>query len=211
MKGQEIRRGLKTAEEDVRVSPMLRARTLRAMRESGKPKTVRVKKKASFVLAAALVCVMLTAVALAAANRAGMLDFIGRYPNAELPNNAADYVHPADAAGKTAGLSTHVREEFYDGRTLRLTVDVAMENQKAILLGLDYMPTDRWQSLIHMAGDEEDETDTRSILDVYRQDGYEAMYNMSVYTKEDQGGMGVSRNGYDMVLGEDGTLTCYIE
>ena len=211
MKGQEIRQGLKTAEEDVRVSPMLRARTLRAMRESGKPKTVRVKKKASFVLAAALVCVMLTAVALAAANRAGMLDFIGRYPNAELPNNAADYVHPADAAGKTAGLSAHVREEFYDGRTLRLTVDVAMENQKAILLGLDYMPTDRWQSLIHMAGDEEDETDTRSILDVYRQDGYEAMYNMSVYTKKDQGGMGVSRSGYDMVLGEDGTLTCYIE
>ena len=211
MKGQEIRQGLKTAEEDVRVSPMLRARTLRAMRESGKPKTGRTKKKASFVLAAALVCVMLTAVALAAANRAGMLDFIGRYPNAELPDNAADYVHPADAAGKTAGLSAHVREEFYDGRTLRLTVDVAMENQKAILLGLDYMPTDRWQSLIHMAGDEEDETDTRSILDVYRQDGYEAMYNMSVYTKEDQGGMGVSRSGYDMVLGEDGTLTCYIE
>ena len=130
MKGQEIRQGLKTAEEDVRVSPMLRARTLRAMRESGKPKTGRVKKKASFVLAAALVCVMLTAVALAAANRAGMLDFIGRYPNAELPDNAADYVHPADAAGKTAGLSAHVREEFYDGRTLRLTVDVAMENQK---------------------------------------------------------------------------------
>lgn len=157
MKGQEIRRGLKTAEEDVRVSPMLRARTLRAMRESGKPKTGRTKKKASFVLAAALVCVMLTAVALAAANRAGMLDFIGRYPNAELPDNAADYVHPADAAGKTAGLSAHVREEFYDGRTLRLTVDVAMENQKAILLGLDYMPTDRWQSLIHMVGDEEDE------------------------------------------------------
>ena len=88
MKGQEIRRGLKTAEEDVRVSPMLRARTLRAMRESGKPKTGRAKKKASFVLAAALVCVMLTAVALAAANRAGMLDFIGRYPNAELPDNA---------------------------------------------------------------------------------------------------------------------------
>ena len=86
-----------------------------------------------------------------------------------------------------------------------------MENQKAILLGLDYMPTDRWQSLIHMVGDEEDETDTRSILDVYRQDGYEAMYNMSVYTKKDQGGMGVSRSGYDMVLGEDGTLTCYIE
>lgn len=74
---------------------------------------------------------MLTAVALAAANRAGMLDFIGRYPNAELPDNAADYVHPADTAGKTAGLSAHVREEFYDGRTLRLTVDVAMENQKA--------------------------------------------------------------------------------
>ena len=55
MKGQEIRQGLKTAEEDIRVSPMLRARTLRAMRESGKPKTGRVKKKASFVLAAALV------------------------------------------------------------------------------------------------------------------------------------------------------------
>jgi len=54
MKGQKIRQGLKTAEEDVRVSPMLRARTLRAMRESGKPKTGRVKKKASFVLAAAL-------------------------------------------------------------------------------------------------------------------------------------------------------------
>lgn len=103
MKGQEIRRGLKTAEEDVRVSPMLRARTLRAMRESGKPKTGRAKKKASFVLAAALVCVMLTAVALAAANRAGMLDFIRRYPNAELPNNAADYVHPADAGGKDRG------------------------------------------------------------------------------------------------------------
>lgn len=45
MKGQEIRQGLKTAEEDVRVSPMLRARTLRAMRESGKSKTGRVKKK----------------------------------------------------------------------------------------------------------------------------------------------------------------------
>lgn len=75
MKGQEIRRGLKTAEEDVRVSPMLRARTLRAMRESGKPKTGRAKKKASFVLAAALVCVMLTAVALGGGESGGYARF----------------------------------------------------------------------------------------------------------------------------------------
>lgn len=213
MNGREIRQELQTAVEDVRVSPKLRAKTLRAMREgeSGRAGNgeIRIKRKISLVLAAALVCVMLTAVALAAANRAGMLDFIGNTPNSALPDNAADYVHSMDTTGKAAGLFASVREEFYDGRTLRMTMDIAMENQKALLLGLDYTPTDSWQSLIHLAGDEEDETDTRSILDVYHQDGYEAMYYIHAYTNEEQ--EGTAGGSYDVVLSEDGVLTCYME
>ena len=213
MNEREIRQGLQTAMEDVRVSPKLRAKTLRAMRgtEDGRGENARagIKRKGSLVPAVTLVCVMLAAVALAVVNRAGVLDFMGNSPNSVLPDNAADYVQPMNTTAKDEGLVAGVREAFYDGRTLRMIVDIAMENQKAVLLGLDYTPADRWQSLTHSAGQEEDETDTRSILDVYHQGGYEAIYDILAYTKEEQ--EGTAGGSYDIVLGEDGVLTCYIE
>ena len=90
MKESQISDALRESMNAVRLSPALRARALCAMRgsEERRPK---MKRKFSAALAFALVGVLVVAVALAVANRKGVLDFLS-YPEATLPENAGDYV-----------------------------------------------------------------------------------------------------------------------
>lgn len=207
MKKTEITEKLHSEMASVHVSPELRARTLAAMR--GKEHRT-MKRKWTVALAAALIIVATCAVALAAAGRAGILDFVSRYDHAYIPEDAGNYVQTDVTTMDEDGVVVDVRESYYDGRTLRMTLDIKPKSDKMMLLGVDSSVDDPWQDLITMVYTEMDENDTRTILDAYAQGGYDQMFNTNVYTEEiEQGYVG---GALDFVLNpEDGVMTYYLE
>ena len=202
MKESQISDALRESMNAVRLSPALRAKALCAMRgsEERRPK---MKRKFSAALAFALVGVLVVAVALAVANRKGVLDFLS-YSEATLPENAGDYVQTDIASDERDGLHAAVREVVYDGHRLWATVDINMDGEKPLLTGLDYgLDEEKWAWLRH----DESETDDRSILEVYREEGYTDAYYIvaSVYDENDDMG---TYSG-EVHLQDDGTLTFY--
>ena len=197
MNRDELNRRLHEEMTDVRVSPALRGRTLLALR--GKERIM--KRKWTVALAAALLAVLLCAVALAAVGRWGMLDFIGRYQNTYIPQDAGDYVQSDVAAFAQDGLAVNVRELYYDGRTARMTVDVSAED--ALLLGEDTQMDDAWGGLTGQ------ESDTRTVLDVWHARGEARVLRVGLHTADVE--QGAADASLDWVLGEDGVLTWYIE
>lgn len=197
MNQDELNRRLHEEMADVRVSPALRGRTLLALR--GKERIM--KRKWTVALAAALLAVLLCAAALAAAGRWGMLDFIGRYQHAYIPQDAGDYVQSDVAAFAQDGLAVNVRELYYDGRTARMTVDVSAED--ALLLGEDTQMDDAWGELTGQ------EDDARTVLDVWHERGEARVLRVGLHTADIE--QGAADASLDWVLGEDGVLTWYIE
>ena len=201
MKESQISDALRESMNAVRLSPALRAKALCAMRgsEERRPK---MKRKFSAALAFALVGVLVVAVALAVANRKGVLDFLS-YSEATLPENAGDYVQTDIASDERDGLHAAVREVVYDGHRLWATVDINMDGEKPLLTGLDYgLDEEKWAWLRH----DESETDDRTILDVYKAENYTDAYYIvaSVYDENDD------KNTYcEAHLQDDGTLTFY--
>ena len=202
MKESQISDALRESMNAVRLSPALRARALCAMRgsEERRPK---MKRKFSAALAFALVGVLVVAVALAVANRKGVLDFLS-YSEATLPENAGDYVQTDIASDERDGLHAAVREVVYDGHRLWATVDINMDGEKPLLTGLDYGLDDeeKWAWLRH----DESETDDRTILDVYKAENYTDAYYIvaSVYDENDD-----QNTSCEAHLQDDGTLTFY--
>ena len=203
MKEDRVSEALHDAMNGVRLSPELRAKTLYAMRgsEERRPK---MKRKFSAALVFALAAVLAVAVALAVANRKGVLDFLS-YSEATLPENAADYVQTDVAAGEQDGLHAVVREVVYDGHRLWATVDINMDGEKPLLTGLDYGLDDeeKWAWLRH----DESETDDRSILEVYREEGYTDAYYIVANAYDESDDMGTYSG--EVHLQDDGTLTFY--
>lgn len=203
MKESQISDALRESMDAVRLSPALRAKALCAMRgsEERRPK---MKRKFSAALAFALVGVLVVAVALAVANRKGVLDFLS-YSEATLPENAGDYVQTDIASDERDGLHAAVREVVYDGHRLWATVDINMDGEKPLLTGLDYGLDDeeKWAWLRH----DESETDDRTILDVYKAENYTDAYYIvaSVYDEDDE----KNNTSCEAHLQDDGTLTFY--
>ncbi len=201
MKESQISDALHNAMNDVRLSPALRAKTLCAMRGS-EERSPKMKRKFSVALAFALVGVLAVAVALAVANRKGVLDFLS-YSEATLPENAGDYVQTDIASDERDGLHAVVREVVYDGHRLWATVDINMDGEKPLLTGLDYgLDEEKWAWLRH----DESETDDRTILDVYKAENYTDAYYIvaSVYDESDD-----QNTSCEAHLQDDGTLTFY--
>lgn len=202
MKESQISDALRESMNAVRLSPALRAKALCAMRgsEERRPK---MKRKFSAALAFALVGVLVVAVALAVANRKGVLDFLS-YSEATLPENAGDYVQTDIASDERDGLHAAVREVVYDGHRLWATVDINMDGEKPLLTGLDYgLDEEKWAWLRH----DESETDDRTILDVYKAENYTDAYYIvaSVYDEDDE----KNNTSCEAHLQDDGTLTFY--
>ena len=202
MKEKEISEALRGSMNAVHLSPELRAKTLYAMRGS-EERSPKMKRKFSAALAFALVGVLAVAVALAVANRKGVLDFLS-YSEATLPENAGDYVQTDIASDERDGLHAAVREVVYDGHRLWATVDINMDGEKPLLTGLDYGLDDeeKWAWLRH----DESETDDRTILDVYKAENYTDAYYIvaSVYDESDD-----QNTSCEAHLQDDGTLTFY--
>ena len=207
MKEERVSDALHDAMNDVRLSPELRAITLYAMRGSGE-RNPKMKRKFSAALVFALVAVLAVAVALAVANRAELLDYMNASSNAQIPYDAASYIKQGTESGEGNTFSLNVREKFYDGRTLRLTVDVTAKAPKTLLYGLDFFPEDSWQDLITLTYDGVDPSDERSILDVYHENGYEQMMRIRLNVLS-QAEDDFANTTQEVVLNEDGTLTFF--
>ncbi len=205
MKNDQVTNAMREAMHSVHVSPRLRARTLYAMRGK-QERSYQMKRKISVVMACALIGVMLVTVALAVVNHTGVLDFIKRY-DVTLPENATDYVQTDVASAESDGLHAAVREAIYDGRRLRMVVDLRMDGEKPLLTAMDCALNDPWTFLNRTAAN----TEALTVLDAYRVDGYTELYYLS--TSISDGAEEDTMNSYsgDFTLQEDGTLTCYYE
>ena len=205
MKNDQVTNAMREAMHSVHVSPRLRARTLYAMRGK-QERNYQMKRKISFVLACALLGAMLLTVALAVANHTGVLDFINMYDVA-LPENATDYVQTNVASAERDGLHAVVREAIYDGRRLRMVVDLSMDGEKPLLTAMDCALNDPFAWLRRDGS----ENGSRTVLDAYRADGYTDLYYIatSISDGAEEGTMNSSSGDY--MLQEDGTLTCYYE
>ena len=202
MKRNEFRTQLRRELDSVHVSPALRQRVMNAAQ--GKGETI-VRRKMTFALAAALMAVLLCAAALAAAGRWGMLDFVGRYPDSYVPEDAQAYVRTDVLTMENEWVTVDIRELYYDGRISRMTADVTPKGENVLLMGEDACMEDLFINLSHeyvVDGD----NDMRSICQVIADEGYTDVYtvNVGVIGQED-----VIMGAMDYILGEDGTLTIY--
>ena len=194
MKKETVSRQLREGMHGVRVSPQLRGQVLSAARG----RSPRMSRGLSAVLAAVLLLAALSAVALAA-GRAGMLDCIGRFQGVEIPPDAADYIVSDTASLRVGGATACVRELYYDGRTVRLTIDVTPDTADMLLLGPDCRMDDAWSFLT------QDAQDARTVQEVYAERGYASAWRVNVSTQEEA--QGTAGGWLDYALGEDGTLT----
>ncbi len=167
------------------------------------------KRKVSAALVFALVAVMMGAVALAAASRAGILDFAGRYGNTYIPEDAQSYIQSDVATLEEEGVVVNIRELYYDGRTMRMTVDLTPRSDKVLLLGTDLGMTDNWQNLWRNMNGGSDDADERTIYDLYVEKGYTSAFSANIWTVDEENG--TAGGAMDYTLGEDGTLTIFRE
>lgn len=205
MKNDQVTNAMREAMHSVHVSPRLRARTLYAMRGK-QERSYQMKRKISVVMACALIGVMLVTVALAVANHTGVLDFIKRY-DVTLPENVTDYVQTDVASAESEGLHAAVREAIYDGRRLRMVVDLRMDGEKPLLTAMDCSLNDPF-AWLHRDGSEDG---SRTVLDAYRADGYTELYYLSTSISDGAEEGTMNSHSGDYMLQEDGTLTCYYE
>lgn len=145
------------------------------LRMSSEVKPMKRKWPAGLVLAAA--AMLLTTVALAMASQAGMLDFMHHF-NAYIPGDAQTYVKKDVAVFDHELVTVQVRESYYDGRTLRLALDITPKEEGVLLLGTNVRMDSPWQELICIDDADIDPADTRTVRDVAA--GYEKAYRVSV-------------------------------
>lgn len=191
---------------DVRVSPQLRKRVLLAAQgKDEKP----MKKKISLAAALVLTILMVFALAFAAAYRAGILDFAGRFPDSYVPQNAQDYIHSDVLTLQNDLISAQITELYYDGRISRITVNVAPKDTSTMLIGTDLNLDDSWQNMRRL-NHQWDEGDQRTLLDLYREGGFESIYAVEPWLWQNDSDESLGGSA-DYHWEDDGTLTLYCQ
>lgn len=204
MTREELRDRLRQETACVHVPQALTQRALLAAQ--GKDRTY-MKKKISLAAAFALIAVMLCAAAIAAANRWGMLDFVGRYATEHyIPEDAQTYVLADVAAMENEWVTVYVRELYYDGRISRITVDVTPKEENTLIVGEDTFMEDPFVNLLNNYVEGGD-NDMRPVYQVIADEGIKQVYAANVCMKGAQDDMAMGTMDY--MLGEDGTLTIY--
>lgn len=121
--------------------------------------------------------------------------------------DAAQYIQTDLSTTGTNHATIDVKELYYDGRSVYLTVDVTPKSDKLLLIP-DYLSiaNDGWENLTKEAAAEGEQVKT--ILEVWQARGYrEAMaVSVDVLLEGDETVRPVT-DSVDAVLGEDGTLT----
>ena len=203
MKQDEFRTQLRHEMKDVHVSPALRQRTLVAAQGKGEQM---MKRKMTWALAVALAAVLLCAAALAAAGGWSILDFVGRYSNSYIPEDAQAYVQTDVLSMENERVTVCIRELYYDGRILRMTADVKPKEEHVLLVGEDVCLEDPYINLTQKYVEGGD-NDMRSVWQVIGDEGYTDVYRVNVGMAGTQADMVLG--AMDYALGEDGTLTIY--
>lgn len=111
--------------------PWLAAKILAAAKGE---EPVKKKLSAAMVLAVALICVTLSGAIAAALNAWGIISFASRHSDTFVPENAALSITQEHLAAETAHAVCTVCESCYDGKTLRLTANIAPK-EKVLLSG----------------------------------------------------------------------------
>lgn len=161
---------------EVHVSSGLRQKTLDAA--YGKEQ-IRMNKRIPALALAIVLSVVFCATALALASRAGMLDYYALLFNKDAPENSAEFIE--QDVYKTANdlVDISIRELYYDGRTSRITVDVKAKDESIFLAGFDTWSDESWSNMNRL-NPEFDESDTRTIADVFTQGDYTASYDVNI-------------------------------
>jgi len=206
MKKEAFASQLQDGLADVRVSPRLRRRTLDAIQ--GKEPVI-MKKKLSVGAVCALMILAIAAVALAAATHVGMFDFIGRYQDTYIPEDAQSYVQTDVLSLSNELVSVNLRELYYDGHVARLTLDVTPRDPHILLMGVDSTLEDNWQNLVRLNRDWDD-TDKHTVAEYAAQQGFTSAYVINAYVDEVATGE-VTGGSMDYNLSEDGVLTHYAQ
>ena len=207
MNKQDIRQKLRGEMASVQVSAPLLRRTLAAAGKESK----QMKRKMSLGLAIAfaLSTLLCCAVAIAAANRWGMLDFVDRY-SAEhyIPEDAQDYVHTDVLTMENDQVAIIIRELYYDGRIARMIADVTPKGEKVLLVGEAVCMEDPFINLTQTYVTDGN-NDMRSVYQVIQDEGYAQVYaaNVSLLGADED----MIGGTMDFILGEDGTLTIYAQ
>lgn len=165
------------------------------------------KWPAGLVLAAALM--LAATVALAMVSSTGLLDFVRHY-NAFIPGDAQQYVQTDVETFDHELVTIHVRESYYDGRTLRLTLDMVPKAENMLLLGSTARLDDAWQDVINLEDAAVDPADTRQVKDMVSSET--KLYRVSVEGKaEGLWPMPPGHSGFENYVldPETGVLTFY--
>jgi len=206
MNDQDIRQAFLSEMESVHVSPGLTARTLAQMEGERK-----VKKKLTGSLALVMcLIIVFTAAAVAAANQAGLIDFMSRGANTGLPEDASTYIHENLAVGTSedGAFTATVREAAFDGMTLYTVIDVTHRDGNAFFVHADSSTSDPASDLTMATGD--NPTAEGTILDMWSAAGKGPMYQVTASFAGETEGIGPFASG-DGIRQEDGTYTLYTE
>ncbi len=176
MKRKEFVSALKRETQGVRVSSRLRQQTLDAA--YGKENIMKKKRIPALALAAVL-AIVFCATALAIAARTGMLDYQKLFDNTYIPENAAEFIEQDVHQTANDLVDISIRELYYDGKTSRITVDVKAKDESIFLAGFDTWGGGSWEWMNHL-NPEFDESDTRTVAEVFTQGDYTASYNVNV-------------------------------
>lgn len=207
MRREEYAARLHREMENIRVSPELRQRTLSALRgqaipakkEAGNP----MKKKFAVVLIFAIVTLMLSGVALAAAGYWGVLDFVSG-SDTWLPEDAQTYFTDEVLITETdAGVLT-IREVYYDGYRAHITADLTPKKANTLLVPARYDIHDGVGNLFRYTLAEA-EADRRTIAQFYEDSGYNDLWLADISAAQ------YAESLTDSILNEDGTLTFYLQ
>lgn len=203
MKKEEFASALNRQTGTVHVSSRLRQKTLDAA--CGK-ETMKMKRKISAAVLAAVLSVVFCAAALAVAGRAGMLDHLRLFSNKYIPENTDAAIGRDVYATGNELIDISVRELYYDGHTSRLTVDVTPKSGDIFLFNSE--PGARWRWM-NQLNPEFEEGDARTVKEVYEEGGYAAAYlvSMSLY----DGNNGFLTGSMDCHYTAPGVLTFFLQ
>ena len=137
------------------------------------------KKRIPALALAVVLSVVFCTTALAIAARAGMLEYQNLFYNKYVPENTKAAIERDVYATGNDLIDISVRELYYDGRTSRVTVDVKAKDESIFLAGFDTWGGGSWEWLNHL-NPEFDESDTRTVAEVFTQGDYTASYNVNI-------------------------------
>lgn len=158
------------------------------------------------VLIAAVLCVLLTAVAYAAINRLGILDYITERRGVTVLPEASELVQKdiEQAGGQTEFASFSVRQAILDGTYAYIVVAVTPASPDIFLMGADAGPGDNIGNMGQIYADE-----TGSIAD-YAKANQKKLVHVNIYTQAEEQGTPFI-NSLDYLHEEDGTLVYMLQ